>query len=97
VNQDGIIDASDLSLVENDVALSIDGCRMPTDINGDFIVDAGDLSIVENNSTIGLSVITPCSPGPSEVPEKVRMNMTNTERTLLDKSVKEKIKEVSGF
>ena len=56
VNQDETIDASDLSLVENDVALSLSG-YVNTDVTGDNFVDGGDLSIVENN--IGISVSEP--------------------------------------
>lgn len=58
INQDGTIDAGDLSIVENDAASSLSG-YVTTDVNGDDIVDAGDLSIVENNMTLGVSVITP--------------------------------------
>ncbi len=49
VNQDGIIDASDLSLVDNDVFNSVSGYVL-TDVNGDNFVDASDLSIVDNNA-----------------------------------------------
>lgn len=58
VNQDGIIDAADLSAVENDVAISLSG-YVVTDLNGDDFADASDLSIVENNAALGISVITP--------------------------------------
>lgn len=56
VNQDGIIDAGDLSEVENDAANSLSG-YVSSDVNGDNFVDAGDLSIVENN--IGVFAVTP--------------------------------------
>jgi len=49
VNQDGVIDASDLSLVDNDVSASVTG-YVVTDLNGDLIVDAVDLAILENNT-----------------------------------------------
>jgi len=58
VNQDGIIDASDLSIVENDVSNSVSG-YVPADLNGDDFVDASDLSIVENNVALGVFVVTP--------------------------------------
>ncbi|MBL8008779.1 MAG: hypothetical protein JNJ56_14755, partial [Ignavibacteria bacterium] len=58
INQDGIIDASDLSSVENDVAGSVKG-YVVTDVTGDNYVDAADLSIVENNASISYGVITP--------------------------------------
>lgn len=56
VNQDGIIDAGDLSQVENDAANSLSG-YVSSDVSGDDFVDAGDLSIVENN--IGVFAVTP--------------------------------------
>ena len=57
-DQDGNIDAADMSNVENDVSVSISG-YVQTDVNGDDFVDSGDLSIVENNVALGVSVITP--------------------------------------
>jgi photosystem II stability/assembly factor-like uncharacterized protein len=58
VNQDGIIDGDDLSLVENDVSISISG-YVTTDLTGDNFVDGSDQSIVENNVSSGISVIRP--------------------------------------
>lgn len=58
VNHDGIIDASDMSEVENSASNSESG-YIVTDLNGDNFVDAGDLSIVENNASLSISVITP--------------------------------------
>lgn len=58
VNQDGIVDASDVSLVDND-ALSGNYGNGTTDLNCDAIVDVSDLSIIDNNSTNSVSVITP--------------------------------------
>ena len=49
VNKDGIIDASDFSLVEGD-ALSYTLGHAATDLNGDLIVDGSDFLIVDNNS-----------------------------------------------
>ena len=58
VNQDDIIDASDMSAVENDAGLSVSG-YVSTDVTGDDFVDAGDVSLVENNVALGVSVVTP--------------------------------------
>lgn len=58
VNQDGIVDASDLSLVENDAAASVSG-YVPSDLTGDDYVDSSDLSLVENNADNAVMVITP--------------------------------------
>ena len=58
VNQDGTIDAGDLSQIENDVANSLSGYES-SDLTGDDYVDATDLSIVENNVALGVSAITP--------------------------------------
>lgn len=58
VNQDGAVDASDLSETENDAGNSLSG-YVKTDVNGDDYVDGSDLSIVENNSSNSVSVIMP--------------------------------------
>ncbi len=49
VNQDGTIDVSDLSLIDNDSYNSPNG-YLPTDVNGDYYIDASDISITENNA-----------------------------------------------
>jgi subtilisin-like proprotein convertase family protein len=58
VNQDGTIDASDLSNVENDAADALSG-YISTDLTGDDFVDGTDVSIVDNNITLGINVISP--------------------------------------
>ena len=58
INQDGTIDAGDLSQVENDAANSLSG-YVQSDVTGDDFVDAGDVSVVENNAALGVSVVTP--------------------------------------
>lgn len=58
VNKDGIIDASDLSEVDNGTILFLKG-RNPADLNGDEVVDVSDLSIVDNNSNLNVAVIRP--------------------------------------
>ena len=58
INQDGIIDAGDISAIENDAINSVSG-YVKSDITGDNFVDASDLSLVENNVVLGVYVITP--------------------------------------
>lgn len=58
VNQDGTIDASDLSETDNDAFNSISG-YIRTDVTGDDFVDAADVSIVDNNAFNSVSVVTP--------------------------------------
>jgi len=48
VNQDFIIDISDLSDVDNDVYNYASGYKA-TDFNGDYIVEGRDMSIIDNN------------------------------------------------
>lgn len=57
-DQDGTIDASDLSNVENDVSNSVTG-YVVTDLTGDNFVDAEDLALVENNTTNSITLIRP--------------------------------------
>jgi hypothetical protein len=48
-NGDGVVDALDLSQVENDANL-FSGGYILTDLNGDGVVDALDLALAENNA-----------------------------------------------
>lgn len=58
INQEGIIDASDLSGIDNDASEFASG-YLNTDLNGDFVVDASDALIAENNASNFISKITP--------------------------------------
>ncbi|MBK8382018.1 MAG: choice-of-anchor B family protein [Ignavibacteria bacterium] len=58
VDQDGSVDASDVSSIDNDANNSVTG-YVNTDLSGDKFVDAIDVSIVDNNSSNTVSAITP--------------------------------------
>jgi len=58
VNQDGIIDGSDVSMTDNDAFNLLSG-YLNTDLNGDNIIDASDLVVVDNNSFNFVMKITP--------------------------------------
>ena len=58
VNQDGTIDASDLSDTDNDSFVGLSG-YVNTDVTGDDFVDAADVSIVDNNAFNAVSVVRP--------------------------------------
>jgi len=58
VNQDGIIDGSDVSMTDNDAFNFLSG-YLNTDLNGDNIIDASDLVVVDNNSFNFVMKITP--------------------------------------
>ena len=58
VNQDGAIDASDASLVDNDAYNFVNG-YVDTDVNGDEITDATDALIVDNNAYNFVGVLRP--------------------------------------
>lgn len=64
VNQDGIVDAGDISPVDNDAYNSISG-YVRTDVNGDNIVDALDLNIVDLNSYQGAVIRSPITGDPA--------------------------------
>ncbi|MDQ3018981.1 MAG: SBBP repeat-containing protein [Bacteroidota bacterium] len=49
VNQDGIIDLSDLSLIDNDAFNFVSG-YVKADVNGDNFVDLSDLTLGDNNA-----------------------------------------------
>ena len=58
VNQDEVIDATDMSLIDND-AISFTTGYVVTDLNGDDFVDASDSIIAENNAYAFVAVIKP--------------------------------------
>ena len=58
VNQDGIIDASDIALIDNDVLVSASG-YLKTDLNGDDFLDGGDISIADYNAFTNVSLMRP--------------------------------------
>ncbi|MBK9333245.1 MAG: proprotein convertase P-domain-containing protein [Ignavibacteria bacterium] len=58
VNQDGVIDISDGSLIDND-GLNFASGYIPTDINGDNITDLTDGVFADNNGFNFITIITP--------------------------------------
>ncbi len=58
VNQDDLIDGSDLSVIDN-LATLFTGGYLPEDVNGDGLVDGSDLSIVDNNANNFVGVVLP--------------------------------------
>ncbi|MFZ1319970.1 MAG: endonuclease [Ignavibacteria bacterium] len=58
VNQDGTVDISDLSQIDND-AYNFTSGYVSTDINGDYIVDLTDAAATDNNANNFISKITP--------------------------------------
>lgn len=58
VNQDGTIDGSDLSSIDNDASNFVSG-YVSTDVNGDTIVEGSDAAITENNAANFVSVARP--------------------------------------
>ncbi|NVO20035.1 MAG: hypothetical protein HXX13_10065 [Bacteroidetes bacterium] len=58
VNQDGVVDGSDMAMVENASTAILRG-YFDTDVNGDGQVDSSDMALVDNNSTGIIQVIKP--------------------------------------
>ncbi|MBK7158472.1 MAG: hypothetical protein IPH77_07920 [Ignavibacteria bacterium] len=58
VDQDGVIDASDMSKVDNDASASVSGYNS-TDLDGDYLTDSNDLSILDNNLQFSKIVVKP--------------------------------------
>ena len=57
VNQDGMVDASDLTSIDND--MHFDTTSHVADLNGDGIVNSSDLTIADNNNTLAVRKIAP--------------------------------------
>jgi M6 family metalloprotease-like protein len=58
VNQDGVVDLSDMVMVDNDAVVFLEGYEL-TDINGDSIINSDDISFIENNASIFVKKVTP--------------------------------------
>lgn len=58
VNQDGIVDATDISQIDNDASNFVTG-YVSTDLTGDEFVDGTDFSIADNNAANFVSIIVP--------------------------------------
>ena len=58
LNQDGIIDGSDVSSSDNAAFSGFSG-YVVQDVTGDYYVDASDVAIVDNNSFAGVQVAAP--------------------------------------
>ena len=57
-NQDGVIDATDLGLIDNDAFSFVSG-YVSTDCNGDNVIDLTDAGIADNNANNFVQVIKP--------------------------------------
>ncbi|MEO6695282.1 MAG: LamG-like jellyroll fold domain-containing protein [Ignavibacteria bacterium] len=57
-NQDGIVDATDLAMIDND-AYNFSKGYLKSDLTGDNVVDASDAAIADNNAANFVSKITP--------------------------------------
>ena len=58
VNQDGIVDLSDLVIISNGASNFQTG-YVVADANGDSIVDLADMVLTQNNSSIFVAKVTP--------------------------------------
>ncbi len=58
VNQDGAVDATDVSSIDNDAANFVSG-YVVTDLTGDNFVDGTDFAIGDNNAANFVSAVTP--------------------------------------
>jgi hypothetical protein len=58
VNQDGLVDSSDMILVDNSASGFASG-YIPSDTNGDGLIDSSDMILVDNNVSIFAGAILP--------------------------------------
>ncbi|MBK6505118.1 MAG: hypothetical protein IPG02_05505 [Ignavibacteria bacterium] len=58
MTQDGTVDATDLSLIDNDASNFLSG-YLVTDLNGDRFTDGSDYLIADNNAYNFISAIRP--------------------------------------
>jgi hypothetical protein len=57
-NQDGTVDATDVSAIDNDASNFVGG-YVVTDLTGDNFVDGTDFAIADNNAANFVSAVTP--------------------------------------
>jgi hypothetical protein len=57
-NQDGLVDATDMLLIDNDATSFVTG-YINNDVNGDGLIDAGDMILLDNNASTFVSKVTP--------------------------------------
>lgn len=69
LNQDGSIDGTDVSSVDNASSTGLSG-YIVQDVTGDYYSDASDVAIVDNNNLAGIQVAAPPGAGPYVNPEK---------------------------
>jgi hypothetical protein len=89
LNDDGIIDGTDVSSVDNAALLGLSGYVIE-DVTGDNYVDATDAAIVDNNAFNGVAVVAP--PGAEPV-----VNPQETDRNPEFKNEAERQKYESGI
>ncbi|MBK7175309.1 MAG: hypothetical protein IPH84_19325 [Bacteroidales bacterium] len=58
VNQDGIVDGSDMAAIDNASTAVLQG-YIAEDVNGDAIVDGTDMAMIDNNSTATIISVHP--------------------------------------
>jgi hypothetical protein len=90
VNQDGTVDLSDVSLIDNDAYNFVTG-NVVTDLNGDGFVDLSDLIIADNNSYNFVSAITPPAPVPPVNIGNVKNERNNSETKANERNKKSHI------
>lgn len=58
VNQNGSVDISDMTPVDNDASNFVNG-YLATDVNGDGTIDTADMTLIDNNGSAFVSASTP--------------------------------------
>lgn len=58
VNQDGIVDGIDFSMVDNLAAQASSG-YLPEDVTGDGLIDGSDFATIDNNASQAIGAVTP--------------------------------------
>ncbi|MBK6877104.1 MAG: hypothetical protein IPG99_11825 [Ignavibacteria bacterium] len=81
VNQDGVIDATDVAAIDNDAFGFLSG-YLVTDLNGDNFTDGTDFLIADNNAT---SLVSKSTPEPGPVVARV-LRQVNIEKTSVTRS-----------
>jgi len=85
VNQNGIIDLTDVILINNDASAFLSGYRV-TDVNGDSYIDLSDIVITSNNASNFVNKVVPPGADPSakNSDQKTRSEKINEDKKIYD-------------
>jgi hypothetical protein len=88
--QDGLIDANDMAVVDNDAFNYLSGWEV-TDLNGDLLIDLNDMALIDNNAGNYIQLIRPPD-APDKLVKKYYQMQLKVKRNIIFQDKKNKNK-----